>query len=350
MYLMDAIILSIFVFVILFSFVEDYIPDWQKLIALAIVATALVCTAAFKPLTTTDAATYEYYFYSNDDELIELATEPSYIWLSRLILLFGGEVVVLFFIYAVLSIPIKFYTLWKTTPFVFTALIVYVGIYFPLHDVVQIRCGLATAFLLFSIIPLAKHQYWQSVALMLVAFFFHYSSLAFLPVILFGNFKINKYWKYALGVAIPCCLFLYILHIGAISFIPAAMIDGKLDLYKEMSESGDWAEYIPYKQLTFLAECALLYVFLFFYETIEKHCVYAPILIKVLVIEMVYLTMFTEIPVLGGRLHDLFGPFNALAFTCCLYCIKPRYIVRIGIGLFAFVHYIIQMLDNLYFP
>jgi hypothetical protein len=107
--------------------------------------------------------------------------------------------------------------------------------------------------------------------------------------------------------------------------------------------------YVPYKQLTFLAEFVLLYVLLFFYDTIEKHSVYAPILIKILVIEMGFITMFSDIPVLGGRLHDLFGMFNTLAFTCCLYCIKPRYAARIGITVFALGYFLIQMFDRMYF-
>ena len=122
-----------------------------------------------------------------------------------------------------------------------------------------------------------------------------------------------------------------------------------MDLYQSLSEAGGWDEYIPYKQLTFLAEFILLYVFLFFYDTIEEHCVYAPILVKILVLEMFFLTMFAEVPVLGGRLHDLFGMFNALAFACCLYCIKPRYVARLGIALFALGYYLIQMKDQMYF-
>ena len=136
---------------------------------------------------------------------------------------------------------------------------------------------------------------------------------------------------------------------GAISLIPNSIIEGKLDIYKEMSEIGEWEEYIPYKQVTFLAEFVLLYVFLFFYDTIERHCIYAPIFVKILVLEMFFLTMFAEIPVLGGRLHDLFGIFNAVAFTCCLYCVKPRYVARIGITIFALGHYLIQMFDHMYF-
>lgn len=347
--MMNILILSIFAIVVVLAFLEDYMQSWQKLLFLIGIGIALICIATFKPMTTTDAEIYEYYFYYNDDELVELVTEPTYIQLSRLVMAMGGEVIVIFFIFSMISIPIKLFALWKCTPYIFTAMIVYVGIYFPMHDVVQIRCGVATAFLLLALIPLAKRQYWQATGLMLVATLFHYSSLAFLPVLLVGNIRVNKYWKYVLGAAIPVCLVLYTLHIGAISLLPSSLIEGKIDLYKEMSETGNWVMYVPYKQLTFLAEFVLLYVLLFFYDTIEKHSVYAPILIKILVIEMGFITMFSDIPVLGGRLHDLFGMFNTLAFTCCLYCIKPRYAARIGITVFALGYFLIQMFDRMYF-
>ena len=346
---MDILILSIFAIVVVLSFLEDYMPLWGKILMLLPIGIALICISTFKPMTTTDAATYDYYFYFNDDTIIEVATEPTYIYLSRFIMAHGGEVIVLFFIYAVLAILLKLTALWNTTPYVFTALIVYVGIYYPLHDVVQIRCGVAAGFLLWALVPLAKRQYFLAIALTIVATLFHYSSLAFVPILLVGNMKIGKYWKWLLGTTVPVCLALYIMGFSALSLIPESVIEGKLDLYKEMSEAGDWAVYIPYKQLTFLTEFTLLYVFLFFYDTIEKHCIYAPILIKILVIEMGFLTMFTEIPVLGGRLHDLFGMFNALALTCCLYCIKPKYVVRIGICMFSLAYYLIQMFDHSYF-
>lgn len=346
---MDILVLSIFAIVVVLAFVEDYMLSWQKMLTLICIGIALICISTFKPMTTSDANTYEYYYYYNDDIIVETATEPTYIYLSRFFLSCGFEVIAMFFVYAIIAIPIKLSVLWKTTPYVFTALIVYMGIYYPLHDVVQIRCGVAAAFLLWALVPLQKRQYLLATILTLCATMFHYSGLAFLPILIVGNMRVNIYWKYLLGAAIPICLALYVMGIGAVSLIPGSIIEGKLDIYKEMSEAGGWAEYVPYKQVTFLAEFVLLYIFLFFYDTIEKHCVYAPILIKIIALEMGCLVMFAEIPVLGGRLHDLFGVFNTLAFTCCLYCIKPQYVVKIGICIFSLGYYLIQMFDHSYF-
>jgi len=346
---MDILILSIFAIVVVLSFVEDQLLSWQKMLILIVIGIALICISAFKPMTTSDANTYEYYYYYNDDIIVETATEPTYIYLSRFFLSFGFGVVAMFFTYALLSVSLKLYAFLKTTPYIFTVLIAYVGIYYPRQDVVEIRCGAAAAFLLLALIPLAKKQYLLATGLTIVATLFHYSGLAFLPILFVGNMRIGKYWKYLLGAAIPICLVLYTIGFSAVSLIPSALIEGKLDLYKEMTEAGGWTEYVPYKQLTFLVEFALLYIFIFFYETIERHCIYAPILIKILAMKMGLLTMFAQIPVLGGRLDDLFGIFTALSLTCCMYCIKPQYAVRIGIVVFSLTYYLIQMFDHLYF-
>lgn len=346
---MDILILSIFAIVTGLSFLEDHMSAWQKLILLFSICIALICIATFKPMTTADAANYEKYFYFYDNIIIETMTEPTYIYLSRLYISLGFGVIAMFFTYALIAIPIKLTLFWKLTPFVFTSMMVYVGIYYPMHDVVQIRCGVAVAFLLWSMIPLQEGRYLWAAALFLTATLFHYSSLAFLPILFVGNMEISKYWKWILGVSIPICILLYLAGFGSVNLIPGEAIEGKLDYYKEVSDTGADEKYVPYKQITFLAEFAMLYVFIFFYDTIHRHCRYAPTLIKVLALEMGYLIIFADIEVLGKRLHDLFGMFNTISFTCLLYVIRPRYVARTGLAVFCLFHYIVQMLSKIYF-
>lgn len=346
---MDALILSLFAVVVILSFLEDYMPSWQKLLALTAIGIVMICVATFKPMTTADAINYEAYFYQNEDVFVEMSVEPSFIHMSRLYMSLGYGITAIFLTYALIAIPLKLALLWKMTPFVFTSMIVYAGIYYPLHDVVQIRCGVATAFLFLAIVPLEKRQYIKATALLIIATFFHYSSLAFLPILLVGNMKVGKYWKWILGAAIPICLLLYFAGLSVFSLIPKSLIEGKMDIYKDMSDAGAWEQNIPYKQTTFIVEFALLYFYIYFYDTIKMHCIYAHILIKMLVLEMGYLIMFAEIEVLGNRLHELFGMFNVLAYTQCMYCIKPRYAVRIGLAAFSLIYYLIQMFNELYF-
>ena len=346
---MDFVILTIFSIIVILSFMEDYIPSWQKAFALIILGIALITTATFKPMTTADAVNYEKYYYFHDNIIIETLTEPTYIYLSRIFLSLGYSVIAIFLTYAMIAIPTKLTLLWKLTPFVCTATMVYVGIYYPLHDVVQIRCGVAVAFLLWAMIPLQKGKYLWAIFLFLIAFLFHYSSVAFLPILLLGNMKIDKRWKWFLAISIPICLLLYMAGFGAINLLPRAVIEGKIDYYKEVHDTGGEEKYVPYKQITFLAEFVMFYAFIFYYDTIYRHCRFAPILIKVLALEMGYLILFADIEVLGRRLQELFGMFDALSFTCLLYIIRPRYVIRIGLAVYCLFHYIVQMMSEIYF-
>ena len=346
---MDILILSIFAVVVILSFMEDYMLAWQKALILFAIGMALVCISTFKPMTTADATNYEVYFYNDGEAPLNVVTEPTYVYLSRLYLAMGFGITSIFLTYALIAIPIKLSLLWKLTPFIFTSMIVYVGIYYPMHDAVQIRCGVATAFLLWSIVPLQKRQYFRATFLYIIAILFHFSSLAFLPILLWGNKKINRTWKYALGASIPCCLLLYFAGYSIFSFVPEFLFQDKLSFYKEMSETGFLDSYVPHKQLTFMAEFCLLYVYLIFYDTIEEHCPYAPILVKTLVLSMGFHIMFSEIEVLGSRLHDLFGMFHVVAYVQCLYIVKPRYLVRLGITAFSLMYYLVQMHHGIYF-
>ena len=170
---MDILILSIFAIVVALSLIEDYMPAWQKILVLITIGIAMIFISAFKPMSTADAENYEFNFYNNDNFLIEMTTEPTFLYLSRLYLSFGFGITAMFLTYALISVPLKLTLLWKLTPYVFTSLIVYVGIYYPMHDVVQIRCGAAIAFLLWAMIPLNKRQYFKATVLLVVATLFH---------------------------------------------------------------------------------------------------------------------------------------------------------------------------------
>lgn len=332
--------------------VEDYLTPRQKVLITVCISIVLVVLSAIKDVeTTTDAANYEVMFYNNDSILVELTTEPTYVLASRMVQYLGGGVGIVFLLYALLTIPLKLMAVLRLTPFFFTAMMVYVGIYYPLQDVVQIRAGAAAAFLLMSLVPYTDRRYKLTALLFLCATLFHYSSLAFLPLYLVGNASINKYWKYGIGVTIPFVLALYVIGFNPYELIPSQSIGGKLELYQKIADkdSDISSLYIPYKQVIFLGKVVLLYLYLYLYDSISACTKYAPVVLKALTLSMVYYVVLAPIPVIGSRTHDLLGIVDIVAFTYCLYCIRPGYMVKAGILCFALVIYVMGMLRNAYF-
>ena len=348
---MHYIIAIIFIVTLIMAFVEDYMKEVHKAAILVLYAIIFIVLASTKSVeNTADAENYERMFYNNDDFLIELATEPSFIYLSRFVLSFGGTIMTIFFIYALISVPAKILALSKLTPYIFTALLIYVPVYFELHDMIQIRTSAAAAFLLSSLIPLSKKQYLSATLLMIVAVFFHYSAVVFIPFLVIGNRKLNYFGRILLSVLVPVGFAMYFMKMDFFSLIPSALTEGKLDLYKETSDKGHWTELdLPYKNLYFMTKCIILYLCLYFYDYVVEKNRFAPMLINLFAASLFIMLSMATIPVIAGRISDLFGIVDCVVFTFCLYIVVPKYVPRIAIsavGLYMLIH---NMLFTEYF-
>ena len=348
---MHLIIAVLFIITVVMAFIEDYIEEFYKVVILAGYAFFMILLATTKSIEhTADALGYEDMFLHNDDTLVEIATEPTYIYLSRLLLLFGGSVVAIFFIYAIIAIPAKLKAIYAMTPYVFTALLIYIPVYFELHDMIQIRAAAAAAFLLSSLIPLSKKHYWQATLLMIGGILFHYSAVVYLPFLLFGNRKLNVMWRFVVAGLVPASLVMYFMKKDLLSMIPSSLLGGKIDYYKASAEAGDWADIpLPYKNLYLMTKCIILYLCLYYYDLIVKRNPFAPLLINLFAASIIFLLTMATIPVLAGRISDLYGIVDCIVFTFCLYLVSPALIVRIAIAVVGLYMIVYNMLTTEYF-
>lgn len=349
---MYSLLFFLFVTVAILAFAEDQIPDRIKFFSLSALVTIMVITATVKDITTVaDAETYEYLFYNTDNELISLTTEPTFVYLSRLVLYLGGSIAVIFCIYALISIPLKIGLIQKLTPFCFTALIIYIPVYYELHDLVQIRAAAAGAFLLLSIKMCADRKYTYLILTYITAILFHYSSIAFLPFFILGNKPLKRKGMIVLALIIPIGFLMYFLHHDLFSLIPSSLISGKADYYKSSAENGSaWDEMtIPYKNLYFMTKCILFYILLYYNDYIKDKIPYYPIVMKVEAGSLFVMLGMATVPILATRLSDLFGIIDSIFFSYCLYIVSPRYIAKIGITCVGLYMLIYNMLIAKYF-
>lgn len=348
---MHLIIAALFAITVLMAFIEDYLEEFCKVMVLGAYVLFMVLLATTKSIEhTADALVYEDMFLNNDNALVEIATEPTFIYLSRLILLFGGSVMAIFFIYAVIAIPTKLKAIYTMTPYVFTALLIYVPVYFELHDMIQIRAAAAAAFLLSSLIPLSKNHYWQAMLLMIGGILFHYSAVVYLPFLLLGNRKLNLIGRFIVAGLVPAGFVLCLMKKDLFSLIPSSLFGGKVDYYKASAEAGGWGDIsLPYKNLYFMTKCVILYLCLYYYDLIVKKNPFAPILINLFAASIVFLLSMSTISVLAGRIRDIYGIVDSIVFTFCLYLVSPAFVARIAIAFVGFYMLIYNMFTTDYF-
>ena len=342
---MHLTIAVFFAVTVIISFLEDYLKEIHKFVILAVYAVFMILLATTKSVThTADATIYEHIFYNNDELLVELTTEPTFIYLSRIILFLGGNLMVIFFIYALITIPAKLKALYAMTPYIFTVLLIYIPVYFELHDLIQIRAAAASTFILSSLIPLSNKKYWQATLLVIIAVLFHYSSVIFIPFLFIGNKQLGYKGRMMTACLVPLCFIIYLLGKDLFSLIPSSFLGGKLDYYQKTTEKGEWAMALLYKNVYFLLKCAMLYLCLFYYDYIVKSCRMAPLLINLFIASVLSPMLFSTIPVIATRVSDMYGIIDCIVFTFCLYLFSPRYLARIGItaiGLYMLIYNII---------
>lgn len=347
---MHLLISGLFAVTVVMAFLEDYLKELHKIVILAVLATLMIVLATTKSIDhTADGTIYEHIFYNNDEILTQLTTEPTFLWLSRLVLALGGGLIWMFLIYALIAIPTKMKVLYSMTPYIFTALIIYIPIYFELHDMIQIRAAAACAFLLAALQPLADKRYWTATLLMIVAVLFHYSSVVFIPFLFIGNRRLGYYGKIAVGCVIPLCFVAYLLHKDLFSLIPSSVLGGKLDYYQKTSEKGEWEMALLYKNVYFMLKVAMMYLCLYFYDHLVAQNRLTPLLLSLFAASILSPMLFSTVPVIASRVSDMYGIIDCIVFTFALYLFSPRYLARIGILIIGTYMLIYHMMSDDYF-
>ena len=344
------LISGLFAVTVVMAFLEDYLKEIHKIVILAVLAILMVLLATTKSIDhTADGTIYEHIFYNNDEILTQLTTEPTFLWLSRLVLALGGGLIWMFLIYALIAIPPKLKALYGMTPYIFTALIIYIPIYYELHDLIQIRAAAACAFLLLALNPLSNKRYWTATLLMIIAILFHYSSVVFIPFLFIGNRQLGYNSRLVVACVIPVCFVIYLMGKDLFSLIPSSILGGKLDYYQKTSEKGEWEMALLYKNVYFMLKVAMMYLCLYFYNHIVENNRLAPLLLNLFLASILSPMLFSTIPVIASRVSDMYGIIDCIVFTFALYLFSPRYLARFGILIIGIYMLIYHMMSDDYF-
>lgn len=337
---MVALLLCIFVLVSVLSYVENYLGNYRSLIYYILIL-VLVSVAAFRPIgSDNDSINYEYFFKNYDAKEIVLNVEFSYRWLCSIISKISDNVRPVLIIYAIMGVSIKMFALKRYSNMWFLCVLIYLGYYYLLHDLTQIRASIASGIFLFAIKPLAERKKMKFFFMICLASLFHYSSLLLLPFLLIDNENLTNLKKYILASLVPIGYIVYFLHINLVATIPIPYISDKMEIYQALNEKGVMGDEINVFNMVFLVEI-LIYLFLLLkYNLIIEYNKYLPIMIKIMGLSIFSFLIFATLPVLAFRTHDLYGIVDIVLFTNIYYVIRPRplsksVVIVIAIALFS---------------
>jgi len=316
----------------------------KRLMFSVFIATLLVFIAGFKqPGIDLDSENYVQFFnwvekpfdYFTDFSQNAFSEVGYYLLSSLLKNVFNASVVWFFLIIALIAIPLKFVAIWRLTEFQLLSVLVYFCHFFILHDMTQIRQGIASGILLFSLPEIEKKNFLKFALLLCFGTLFHYSTLLFFPFFFLNTRKLNKPVFFAILI-VP--QFLYLLKVNIVSILALlnlGILSEKLNTYNELLQQGFFTEINVYNAVVIiqLLFCSFLIWKSDFLQTKNK---YAILLIKIYTIGIGCWILFYTVPVIAFRTSGFFEVVEIILVPFIIYYIEEKAIAIAFVVLFGF--------------
>jgi hypothetical protein len=233
--------------------------------------------------------------------------EPLYLLIIELNrILFSSSPTGFFLIFAILGVSLKIHAIGQLSLAPIVSIFVYIPLYFILHEMTQIRAGVASALFLLSLIDLRAGNKLLFVLKIALGTMFHFSAIIGLVIIRLNTTKIYKPLYLALpivGLALSVLLPVISLLEYLIAFAPV-FVSSKLNLYLTLLSEGKHSRINVFN--FYFISVAVIYYFAIIHSDFFKSK-YDILLVKITGIMLFSFYGLSSIPVLSFRISEYFG-------------------------------------------
>ena len=138
-----------------------------------------------------------------DGQSVSVINDPGFTFISWIASFLSNTYIYLFIIYAIIGVSVKLFSFYKILGIrhSFLGVIIYFSNFYFLHEMTQIRIGVATGIFLISIQFIINRQFIKFLICIAIAAFFHVSILLVLPLYFLKFKSINPIFWWVLHVA-----------------------------------------------------------------------------------------------------------------------------------------------------
>lgn len=292
---------------------------------LIFISLLLILIAGFRPLEYfRDTEIYLEIIHSFDNFT---GMEPTVFIINEInLLLFAGMDQSFFLIYAILAVSIKIYAIQRVSLFPLLSIYIYICLYFVLHEMVQIRVGVASAIFLLSISDIKNKKLTSYLFKTLLAVSFHYSSVVMILLYFINPKKINKIiWfsvpLFGLSLSFFPNLMFDILELSKI--ILPADIANKMNIYLLLINNED---YNKINIFNFFTLSLVGYYYLMLLNIYKFKSDIDILLVKLFGLQLFVYFSFSVIPAVATRVSDFIGVALIITLANFILVFKERII------------------------
>ncbi|WP_448684273.1 EpsG family protein [Enterobacter cloacae] len=258
-------------------------------------------------------------------------SEPTFNLFSAISNKLMGEdgILLVFFLYSFIAITLKLYVIHSYSKEQFLSIVVYLCMFFILHELTQIRAGVAAAFFIFALPNLINGQKKTYFFKILLACTFHLSAVLLLPLVVLSNKKIN----FTVVFLFPLCCLATVLAIGDVSTLlikifsvfPGIIGDKVIAYINGAQLYGRFDNVNIFSKIT-LSTYAIFITYFYGVLKSKKYDKNDIIFLKLFSIMLSVFYVFSSVPVMASRTFELLTASFILSFPFIISKFKPKLI------------------------
>ena len=339
---MLLLLLILFVGIGILAFVEERLSPTVRNMLFVVMVTTMALVAGLRPYDfDRDYSSYVDLYRNGFDVTMEV----TFMCIVTFVQTVYDDVVLMFVIYALLGMLFLYLAIRRLTDLWFYSLLIYVGTYYLLHEMNQIRVGVASGLFLVALPYLKGGTRMKYAALAMCAMLFHYSAGILLFLVGFSFSSMKRWQVFFYAAIIPFAYIIYLLHLDILIMIPIPYIEEKLKLYQTLQDLGEW-DTINVFNLVLLVRIGMTYFILWKRTLIEQYTTYVNILLKIEIISIAAFVSLYTLPVLAFRISELLGVVEIILFPLLCYTVKPAYVGKLVVTLVAVTFLFINIFYN----
>ena len=278
--------------------------------------------AGFRPLEYFRDAPIYLEIINSMDNIWEM--EPT-VWLINQInlLFFGGNNQIFFLIYAILGVSIKIFAINRISAFPLLSIYIYICLYFVLHEMTQIRVGVACGIFLLAIPDIVNKNYKNYFIKTIFAMSFHYSAIIMILLYFINAQTINKKLYFVLpilGLALAFIPNLMLNIFNLFEIILPSVISSKITTYLSLINDDDYNKINIFN--FFILSLVFFYYFLLFnIDRFEEKI--DIVLVKLFGLQLFIYYAFSSIPTFATRLSEFIGIALVITLSHFILMFKP---------------------------
>lgn len=259
-------------------------------------------------------------------------------------IVFGGNVTSFFVVFATLGVFFKLYSIKKMSLNPNLSLFLYICVYFVLHEMTQIRIGVAAGIFLLAVRDFYDKNEISFFFKLLLASLFHYSSIV--GLLLF--FLPRKGFSQVFYIALPVIGFIFSILIDKNAFINIvslgpSFISEKIILYYMLSELGEHAT------INKLNVYYLTLSFIYFFLALNFRVItdgFQLFMLKILGVAIFCFYFFSFMPVLAFRISEFLGVVVIILLGSVSFYFRPKFVYVVFICVWGATIFVSQSVMN----